>query len=364
LTVSSLFARSLIYLSAAGPGFDAAHTLVAAVHPLPGRYDGERSSELRRKVLQRIQLVPGVDAVTSIGILPLMGEVPGDMLRRQGDPLSALRNVYVMGAGENFFTTLKIPILRGRDFKFDDRSRTPTPVIVNQTLARDLFAGQDPIGQHLLVGREKETLLEIVGVAADFKMRTLGEANMPAVFKPDFNAQLLVRVAGSPTDWIDPLRHALSEVDATGALDVRPLEEAIGGALFPMRVATGFLTSLSGLGLMLSLIGLYGSVSYTVGRRTREFGICAALGASRQRIVWTAVRDGVALIACGAIIGGPLAILLVLPLVDLFPAGFKTWSPSASCGVALLLLATGGVAIWLPARRAARVNPSVALRQE
>jgi putative ABC transport system permease protein len=364
LTVSSLFARSLLHLAAVGPGFDATHTLIAAIHPVPGRYAGDPSWDLRRQVLQHVVSVPGVEAVTSAGILPLMGEIHSDMLHREGHPLSALRDVYVMGAGENYFATLNIPILRGRDLAITDRGRIPIPVVVNRTLARDLFAGTDPIGQHLLMGREKEDLLEIVGVAADFKMRTLGEAKVPAVFKPDFNGQLLVRVAGNPAQWIEPLRNALGEVDGTAALDVRPLEEAVGGAMFPMRVATGFLGSLSSLGLALSLIGLYGSVSYEVGRRTRELGIRAALGASRQRIVWTAVRDGIAVLACGAGIGAPLAFLAVRPLVDLIPAGVNPWAPAPFLGVVVLLLATGAVATWIPARRAARVDPSMALRQE
>ena len=191
LILSSLFMRSLLYLTAAGPGFDATHTLIAVMHPLPGRYDGERSSDLRRQALQHIESVPGVESVTSAGMLPLMGEVPGDMLRRQGDSPSALRKVYVIGAGEDYFQTLKIPILRGRDFNLADRGRTPIPVIVNRTLVRDVFAGTDPIGQYLVIGREKERVLEIVGVAADFKMRTLGEASVPAVFTPDFNAAIL-----------------------------------------------------------------------------------------------------------------------------------------------------------------------------
>jgi putative ABC transport system permease protein len=364
LTVSSLFTRSLLHLASAGPGFDATHTLIAVIHPLPGRYDGERSWDLRRQVLQHIESVPGVSAVTSAEMLPLMGEVPGNALRRQGDPISARRNVYVMGAGENYFRTLNIPILRGRDLKIADRGRTPIPVVVNQTLARDVLAWEDPIGQRLVIGREKETLLEIVGVATDFKMRTMGEANVPAVFTPDFNAQLFVRVAGNPALWIEPLKDALGKVDGTAALDVRPLEEAVGGAMFPMRVATGFLGSLASLGLALSLIGLYGSVSYAVRRRTREFGIRSALGASRQKIVWTALRDGVGVLACGAGIGAPLALLAIWPLVDLFPAGLNPWAPAPLLGVVLLLFATGAAAIWAPARRAARVDPSMALRQE
>ncbi len=171
-----------------------------------------------------------------------------------------------------------------------DRARQPVPVVVNRTLAQAFFAESDPVGQHLLMGREQEVILEVVGVAADTKMRTLGEAGIPAFFKPDFNSQLLVRVTGNPSQWIEPLRTALGEADRTAALDVRRLSEAAAGALFPMRVATGFLVSLSGLGLALSLIGLYGAVSNAVGRRTRELGIRAALGASRSRIVSAALR--------------------------------------------------------------------------
>ena len=364
LTVSSLFTRSLLHLTAIGPGFDATHTLIAAVHPLPGRYDGERSWELRQRALQRIRSVPGVEAMTSAGILPLMGEIPADMIRRQGDPLSAQRNVYVMGAGENYFRTLNVPILRGRDLRIDDRGRTPIPVVINRTMARDVLAGEDPIGQHLVMGREKERVLEIVGVASDFKMRTMGEAGMPAVFTPDFNAQFFIRVAGNPVLWIETLQNALGKADGSAALDVRPLEEAVGGAMFPIRVATGFLGSLSGLGLALSLIGLYGSVSYAVGRRTREFGIRSALGASQPNMIWSALRDGVAVLACGAGIGAPLALSAIRPLVDLFPAGFNPWAPAPLLGVVLMLFATGAVAIWVPARRALRVDPSVALRQE
>jgi predicted permease len=364
LTVSSLFTRSLLHLAAAGPGFDAAHTLIAVIHPLPGRYDGERSWDLRQRALQHIRSVPGVETVTSAGMLPLMGEVPGDMIRRQGDPFSALRKVYVMGAGEDYFRTLGVPILRGRDFRIDDRGRTPIPVIINRTMARDVLAAEDPIGQHLVIGQEKGRVLEIVGVAADFKMRTLGESGMPAVFTPDFNAQFFVHVAGNPALWIESLRNALGRADESAAVDVRPLEEAVGGALFPMHVATGFLGSLSSLGLALSLIGLYGSVSYAVGRRTREFGIRTALGASRHGMVWSALRDGVAVLACGVGIGAPLALLAIRPLVDLFPAGFNPWAPAPLLGVVLLLFATGAVAIWIPARRASKVDPSIALRQE
>ncbi|MGA2133053.1 MAG: FtsX-like permease family protein [Bryobacteraceae bacterium] len=364
LTLSSVFLRGLWHVTATGPGFDITHTLIAAMHTLPGRYPGEREWDLRQQAIARVKSVPGVVAATSTGLLPLMGEVPYAMLRRAGESLSAARRVYVMESGENYFETLNIPILRGRDFAVSDRGRHPIPAIINRTLARDLLGGADPIGQHLLRGPDTEEVLEIVGIAADSKMRTLFESNMPALFEPDFNGQLLVRVAGTPSSWIEPLRHALEGVDRTAALDVRPLEEAAAGALFPMRVATAFLAALSGLGLVLSLIGLYGSVSYSVGRRTREFGIRSALGGGRCRIVWSALRDGTAALLCGIALGAPLAFCAIRPLVELLPAGLNPWAPIPFLGVILLLAGTGAAAAWIPARRAARIDPSKALRQD
>jgi putative ABC transport system permease protein len=364
LTLGATFTKSLLHLARTGPGFDAAHTLIATLRPLPGRYPRERSWELREQVVRRARAVPGVVAVTSAGILPLMGEIPDAILRRQGEPLSAARHAYAMGAGEQYCTTLGIQILRGRDFELTDRGRKPIPVIVNRTLAREFFADAGPIGELLVMGREKEDVLEIVGVAADSKMRTLGEGNVPAFFKPDFNAQLLIRVTGNPAQWIEPLRSALGQVDRTAALDIRPMEEATAGAMFPMRVASGFVGSLSSLGLALALVGLYGSVSYAVGRRTRELGIRAALGASRGRILWAALRDGMAIPICGVIVGMPLAAAAIWPLTGLLPSGVNPWDPSLFPAVILLLLATSTVASWIPARRAAGVDPSIVLRQE
>ena len=237
-------------------------------------------------------------------------------------------------------------------------------MIINQTLAHEFFTEADPIGHRLLTGLENAEDLEIVGVAADSKMRTLGEDNMPAFFRPDFNAQLLVRVAGNAAQWIEPLRRAVTQVDPTAALQIRPMQEAVSGAIFPMRVASGFVGSLSVLGLVLSLVGLYASVSDAVSRRTREMGIRSALGASQARIIWVAIRDGLAVLSCGAILGLSLALAAIVPLVDLLPNGVNPWDSSLFSAIALLLLSTGALAAWIPARRAAKIDPTAALRQD
>ncbi|HVW86688.1 MAG TPA: FtsX-like permease family protein, partial [Bryobacteraceae bacterium] len=364
LALGGLFTRSLVYQVERGPGFDITHTLIAVVHPLPGRYEGDRSRDFRQQVVRRVEAIPGVSAVTSAGILPLMGELPDALVRPEGQGLSVLRHAYAIGAGENYCGALGIPILRGRDFEPADRDREPVPVIVNRTLAREFFADGDPVGQFLVTGPERKERFQVIGVAADARMRTLGEPAAPAFFRPEFNGQLLVRVAGDPGNWIGPMQKALGELDATAAVDVRPLSEAAAGALFPLRVASGFVGSLSVLGMALALMGLYASVSYAVGRRTREFGIRAALGATRSGIVRTAVRDGIGVLVCGALIGLPLSLLAIRPLTDLIPDGVNPWAPAPFIGVVLVLLATGLIASWIPARRAGRAQPTAALRED
>jgi ABC-type antimicrobial peptide transport system permease subunit len=142
------------------------------------------------------------------------------------------------------------------------------------------------------------------------------------------------------------------------------MQEAVSGAIFPMRVASGFVGSLSVLGLVLSLVGLYASVSDAVSRRTREMGIRSALGASQARIIWVAIRDGLTVLGCGAVLGLSLALAAIVPLVDLLPSGVNPWDSSLFSAIALLLLSTGALAAWIPARRAAKIDPTAALRQD
>ncbi|PYT25459.1 MAG: hypothetical protein DMG57_25100 [Acidobacteria bacterium] len=365
LILGVLFSRSFLQVADVDPGFDVSHTVMATVYPLPGQHlQGEKGWSWRDGVVRRVKEVPGVIGVTSIGPLPFMGELPQDPIRRKGDPLSVARDGYSVGAGEQFCKVLGIPILRGRDFEIADRTRQPVPALVNQTLARRLFGAADPIGAQLLIGRENERVLEIIGVTADAKMRTLGESHAPVFFTPYADPQLLVHVTGNPTQWIKALRDALAQVEMASALDVRPLSDATAGAIFPMRVAAGFVGSLSGLGLLLVLTGLYSSVSYATRRRTREMAIRATVGATRAAILWTAISDSMAVLTCGVLVGLPLAVMAIRPLTDVLPDGVDPWDLAMFCAVGTLLLATGAGAAWIPARSASKADPSLALRQE
>jgi len=365
LCLGALFARSFAHLAGSDPGFHITNMVIAQVHPPPGQGRGEAGWVWRDHVAEMIEQVPGINGITSIGTLPLMGELPlQDAVRRRGEALAAAQHAYELGGGEDFCRVLGIPVLRGRDFERADRTRRPIPAIVNQTLARRLFGGSDPIGKEIAVGREEARVLEVVGVAADAKLRTLGEDHPAVFFSPFSFAQLLVATAGNGAQWVQPLRSKLAGVDSEGVVEVRPLAEAAAGALFPMRVAAAFAGSLAGIALVLVLTGLYSSVSYATHRRTREMAIRAAVGATKPAIVWTAIRDGVAVLACGVASGIPLAVLAIRPLTDILPDGVDPWNVGMFTAVALVLLGVGAAAAWIPARAAPRVDPSLALRQE
>jgi hypothetical protein len=365
LSLGLLFARSFMHLAKADPGFNIRDTVIVAVRQPPGQGHGEAGWAWRDRIVEIIKQVPGVTGVTSVGTLPLMGELQSqDAVRRRGDPLSAAHEAYELGGGEQFCRVLGIPILRGRDFELADRTRRPVPVILNQTLARRLFGDSDPVGEEIAIGREKPGFLEVVGVAADAKLRTLGEDHPPVFFTPFSFAQMLVATTGNGAQWVQPLRNALAHVDAEAAVEVRPLTDAAAGAMFPMRIAATFAGSLAGIGLLLVLTGLYGSVSYATRRRTREMAIRAAIGATRATILRTAISDGLAVLACGVVAGLPLALTAIRPLTDILPDGVNPWSTGMFAAIALVPLAVGCAAAWLPAREAANVDPALALREE
>lgn len=229
LTLGALFARSFLRVANLDVGFDAAHTVIAAVYYPPRTV---REPAWRERLIEAVRRVPGVEAVTSTDRVPLCNEIDDAPLRRAGDPPSAARDVYETAEGEQYFATLKTPILRGRDFEIGDHLRKPAPAILNHTLARQFFGDADPIGAHLIRGLEKEEVLEIVGVVADSKTRTLGEAAAPVFYTPDHTSQFLIRVSGEPAQWIEPLRRALAGAAPGPALDIRPLRDAVAGALF------------------------------------------------------------------------------------------------------------------------------------
>ena len=227
-----------------------------------------------------------------------------------------------------------------------------------------MFGDADPLGAQLVAGHEEGIVLEIIGVVPDTRMRTLGEDHAPMFFTPYTETQMIVRTAGDAAAWVKSLNKKLAQTETASAVDVRPLSEAAAGAIFPMRVAAGFVGSMSGVGMLLALSGLSSSVWYATQRRTREMAIRAAVGATRSAILWTAARDALAVLVCGITAGIPVAIAAIRPLTGLLPDGFDPWSPAMFVAIAISLFAASAVAAWIPARNAAQVDPASLLREE
>jgi len=364
LVLGVFFTRGFLRMGAADTGFDTAHTVFAGVQPVRGAHAGEEYLTWRAELLRAVRAVPGVVAASSTTVIPLSGERQRIAVRREGEPASSAREVYRTGVGDQYFTTFAIPMLRGRDFDARDLTLRPVPAVINRALARELFGADDPVGRRLAMGADAGEVIEIIGVCGDTRVRTLAEDNPPAFYVPGFDTGLVVRVAGNPRQWKEPLRRALGAVDPAAALDIRSMREATEGAIWPIRMASILLGSLSGLGLVLSLVGLYASVSDSAGRRTREMGIRVALGATPARIVWVCVRDSMAVLLCGGTVGVVLAVAAIRPVASLAPDGVNPRSPAMFAAVLLVLLASGAAAAYLPARRAAKLDPSIALREE
>jgi hypothetical protein len=270
---------------------------------------------------------------------------------------------------EGYFATMGIP-LAGRDFSRSDRLGGPTVAIVNQTLAKQLFPNENPIGQHVTALYSPDTnSLEIVGVAGDVRTSTLDRATGPAIYiahtqVPSLFASLVVRTAGPPADAIAAIRAAVARADSEqGVSRVEPLATLIAQSSARPRVQASVFGMFGTLALIIAAVGLYGVMSYGVEQRRREIGLQMALGASPTRLLRAVVREGVALASLGAIVGSALAWVSSGSLDGLL---FETSAtdPRILLGAAATLIGVACIATLGPALRATRVNPLVVLREE
>jgi predicted permease len=277
--------------------------------------------------------------------------------------------VWFNSIDDDYMRLLGIPLQRGRAFDTRDTPASEHVAIVNQTLARKLFGSDDVVGRHLHIGRQNPVDLEIVGVARDGKYSYLSEAPQPYIYFPlvqdeQGEVTLAVSTAGKPGALLPAIRRALREVDPGCVVEnTETLTDHMRFAAYTQRVAAWLSASLGSLALLLTVVGLYGVMAYSVSRRTHEIGIRMALGALRVTVFGAVLKDGLKLAAAGIGVGAGLA-LLAGHGIQSFLYGVKPTDPLILIGVAAVILVTAAAASIAPARRAVLVDPNEALREE
>ena len=374
LIVAGLCIRSVQRAQAVDLGFDPRGVLTVRLDPHQVGYDEPRTWAFYDELQRRLLALPGVESVsTSFGV-PMGYFIGADHVTREGTSVSAdePKPMYFSNAVTlSYFATLRIPIVRGRGFAERDTLNSTRVAVINETLGRQMFPGEDPIGKRLIVSRPDGRVWEIVGVARDSKYIAVFEGQLPHVYFPIAQDPFYMRIvavrASAPPAVLAPLVereiHAL-DPDMPIA-DLMPLQQTVrsGVGYLMFHIGTVQAGAMGLLGLLLSVVGVYGVVSYGASLRTREMGIRIALGAEPRNVRGLVLRQGSVLVIVGIVCGLAVAVAVTRALSRFFVLVGTVDVPTFSA-VTALLGAIALVACYLPARRAMRVDPMVALRHE
>ena len=372
LSVTGLFLRSLESAAKIDIGFRPKGLLLLSVDPRLNGYTPPHISQFLAELRRRVAALPGVDNVVSTDVALLSGGNRSDGFTVAGysgqDATYTLADLFMTTPG--YFDALGIRRLSGRDFA-NEPADAPRVAIINKAFADRLFPGRNPIGQHVNGG---SWTYEIVGVVGNTKSRTIGEDTLPVLYRsldqsitddPSLMGYtLVVHTQGNPAALGEPVRREIYRLDPNIAIyNVETMEEHVRSAYFLPRLAATLFGVFGGIGLVLAAVGLYGVMSYAVSRRTREIGIRMALGAHTAAVARLIVRQGMVLAAIAILLGWPAAWLLS-KLASSFLYGIHPHDLLTFIAVPIFLALIAFIACWLPARRAASVDPVEALRTE
>src|SRR6185312_14159138 len=374
VTGSGLMLRSLGKLLAVNPGFDAGHTLTMRLNLLADSGAANTSTNYYDRLLIGVRALPGVTNAALTACPPLSGgcnRTCAVLLDRPPVPSDDQPIVGVHWVTPGWFATARVPLLRGRDFSSGDVPGRRRAVIVSRTAARTLWPGQDPIGRPVYVGQGgfgKDSGW-VVGIVGDVRYRSLDSAAGPDFYLPFAQsprpaAVLFLRTPGDP----EALRAATERLVRSlnpnvPAFDIRTMDARAGDATAQARFGATLLSVFAAMALLLATLGVYAVISSTVATRMREIGIRVALGATRGRMLWLAVGDGMVVVVVGATIGIAAAFwatrILRALLFDVAPS-----DPATLVGTLMVLALTAMIAAIAPIRRAGRADPMVVLRRE
>jgi predicted permease len=375
LISAGLMLKSFVRLQNVNPGFNAENLLTLELQ-LPATGYGEPAQQLafQQRLVERVGAIPGVQRVATVDNLPFSGNETNNSITIEGRPIANPNErprAFFRTVSPDYFMTMGVPIRGGRAFADSDVAEAPGAAILNEAAARQFWPGEDPLGKRFKKGRpeSKNPWLTVVGVFGGVSHTSLEVGIQPEIYTPVQQSpgpavSLVARTASDPRGLTAAVRREVSALDAgLPVSNVRYMDEIISGSVAQPRLYTLLIGTFAGLALALAAIGTYGVMSYTVVQRTHELGVRLALGAQRHDIIRLIVWQGMTL-ALAAIVVGLAASFALTRLMESMLYGVSASDPATFVGIPLLLAFVTLVACYLPARRATKVNPLVAMSRE
>jgi predicted permease len=371
MSSAALFVEYLSHLRNLNLGFERNNLLLVTLDFARGGYDAAQASRPSQELVMRLDAIPGVSSATFSGMSPMEGPGSASFASAEDHPEKQTQ-VSINSVASDYFETYATPFLAGRDFSARDQAGSPV-VIINEAAARDCFGNENPIGRHItlshITSTKGEKTFEVIGVVGDAKYNDLQQAAPPTIYpyllQQGFaGSQLAIRTRIDP----DAAASAVRQIEADVLKDVpivriMTMNEQIDSSIVPQRLIAMLSAGFGALGALLAAIGLYGLLAYTVARRTHEIGVRMALGAAGTDVMRMVLRDALWMVCAGFAVGAPLAFWGKRIAASLIP-DLPVASPLPIVVAAAIMIAVGLIAAYLPARRAMRVDPMVALRYE
>jgi putative ABC transport system permease protein len=371
LVVAALLTRSLIAAQRTNIGIPVERLAVVSTDTGMLRYSDARSKEFYEQAMARIGTIPGVESVALATRVPLSMNynnweiwIPG---RHQ--PGAHGDSIEVTTVSPEYFKTIGVQIVEGRGFTYDDRPDTPRVGVVNETFARRYWPSESAIGKTFRTRGSEGPLFEIVGVTADHKVRTVGEPPTPFLHaarmqRPNPYSSVIARTRGDASALLRDMRRELLALEPNLVfVENQTMEAEVATTLFPVRASAWLVSTVGMIAMLLAAVGLYGVIAYSVARRTREIGIRMALGAEPSAVVALVMREGLVVAVAGLVAGWALAVVAAIA-VSRALYGVGAADPVSWIAAAMVILSVSTLANLIPAWRAARVDPSIALRTE
>lgn len=378
---AGLMLRSFREVLSIDPGFEAEGVMGGFLHMSSSRYpDGQDRVRFVDALLEDVRAFPGVTSAAVTSSLPFGGNYSSSVILPEGyvpEPGEPVLSPFNTRVGPGYFETLGIPVVSGRAFEAGDRAGAQQVIIIDEWLANRYFPDEDPVGKRMLFGTvpgmeedEEPFLYTIVGVVASHRQNNLVESEFvgayyfPFAQAPQTVATLVIKGAGDPGALVEPVRQAVARLDPEVPFyGARSLQDRIDASLLERRSPMLLLVIFAGVALFLAGVGIYGALAYSVTQRTREMGIRIAIGSGAREVFRLVAGQGLRVVGIGLFLGG-LGSLGFSRLIQSLLYGVQPADPRVMASVALLMVATGLVACLLPARRATRIDPVVALTTE